>query len=127
MIVDGAKTVAMTEGYVRFLESVPRYTQDTSLRGKVGAALFLSTWAPVMRFIEVVVKATVDVERGGVVPGWVKTFVRFLVGWMWICHEVHALFWGRGDGLDEDGDLGGVDLRHRTHNLLGARHMPWSG
>ena len=58
-----------------------------------------------MDIIETIVSKTVDYKKGGVVPDWTKTLIRFLVAAMWLSHEVHALFWGRGDGEDGSQDV----------------------
>lgn len=84
-----------------------------------------------MTLMENIVKWTVDYERGGAAPSWAKTFVRFLVAAMWLSHEIHALVWGRGDGLDDctDWDVAewnAVDLERQRLDHSWAR-MPWTG
>ncbi|CAI6337030.1 unnamed protein product [Periconia digitata] len=127
LVLSGAKTVAITPRYLHHLQTIPTYIQGTSARRKTGAFLFLLIWSPVMQLIEITVQYTVDLERGGVVPSWVKTFVRFLVSFMWYSHEFHAFFWGRGDGLDEHSDLELMDLQSNVCHSSDSRRMPWGG
>jgi hypothetical protein len=85
-----------------------------------------------MGLMESIVQRTVDYERGGIAPGWVKTFVRFVVAAMWASHEIHALLWGRGDGLDNAKDTNLVDWNatdpeHQRQGIIQTSRMPWTG
>jgi len=132
LVLSGAKSVPLTPQYLHHLQMTPAYTQSRSIRKRIGASLFLAFWSPVMTLIEVIVKKTASLERGGAVPDWVKTFVRFLVASMWFSHEMHALLWGRGDGLDDAPDINvavhnAADLEPQIRGTAEIKGMPWTG
>ena len=123
----GAKTVTITPQYLQYLQEMPVYTGSTSQRTRIGASIFLFVWSPVMQLIEKIIKNTANLERGGVVPDWVKTLVRFLVSFMWFSHEVHALFWGRGDGMGDMEDVRVANPQNDIQSVSCETHMPWGG
>ncbi|KAF2789637.1 hypothetical protein K505DRAFT_312825 [Melanomma pulvis-pyrius CBS 109.77] len=97
----GAKEARMPPAYQQFLENIITYTPRKGLLSRIGAALFLAFWIPVMLAMERITKAGLKNSGESNAPTWVIIMVRLVVVSMWFYHDfIHAPIWGRGDGLD---------------------------
>lgn len=90
----------MPPTYQTFLASIPTYHPPEGPLPKLGAALFLAFWVPIMSLVEKITKASLRTRKDGNAPYWVIAMVRIVVLIMWLYHDyVHSPIWGRGDGL----------------------------
>lgn len=90
----------MPAPYQCFLERLSTYQPPSCLMPRIGAALFLALWLPIMRAMERLTKQSLKDRRTGTAPDWVVVVVRIVVITMWLHHDVvHAPIWGRGDGM----------------------------
>lgn len=88
----------MPAAYQEFLERIPRYPPPSEAVTRMGAAIFLGFWVPVMSAMERLTKASLRRSKTGNAPDWVVLIVRAVVIAMWLYHDyVHAPIWGRGD------------------------------
>lgn len=116
LIVHGATEASYPEDYQKYLRAIPVYKPPSGGPRRVGAALFLTVWVPIMALMEKITKAAIawNGDDSGNAPGAVIWLVRTIVMLMWWHHDhLHAPLWGRGDGLDQgDGAADGqrVDL-----------------
>jgi gliotoxin/aspirochlorine biosynthesis gamma-glutamylcyclotransferase len=103
--------------YCHFLNGIPTFQPLSTIRGKIGTALFLAFWGPVMASMEKLTKSTL--RKDGTVPTIVIYIVRLVIILMWCFHDyIHAPVWGRGDGLG--GNAGSVAHADELAWLLGA-------
>lgn len=99
-MIHGGQEAALPYYYQNYLENLPHYEPPTSTYRRIGAALFVSVWTPIIMFAEALTKATVNFDGNGNVPMFAKFVVRLILVAMWWHHDhVHAPIWGRGDGL----------------------------
>ncbi|KAF2106370.1 hypothetical protein BDV96DRAFT_507952 [Lophiotrema nucula] len=100
IMFQGGQEAALPNYYQRYLDNLPHFEPPKSAHRRIGAALFLSFWTPLMMFAEALTKATANSDGNGNVPKVTKLIVRFILVVMWWYHDhVHASIWGRGDGL----------------------------
>ncbi|MCJ1380196.1 hypothetical protein MMC17_003299 [Xylographa soralifera] len=104
IVTSGALEAQMPAEYQRYLRSISTYEPPSSWRGKMGAALFLSVWNPVMGLMEKITNMTL--RRDGYAPPlviWVSRRTMFLI---WFTHDIiFAPLCGRGDGHREAEDV----------------------
>ncbi|EHK21971.1 uncharacterized protein TRIVIDRAFT_170504 [Trichoderma virens Gv29-8] len=106
IVVQGAEEAHLPASYRSFLDTIPTYRPPKSAWRLVGAKIFLAIWVPVMMVAEWITNMTANSDGKGNCPRWVHGLVRFLLVAMWLHHDlVHARIFGRGDGLDESGDV----------------------
>jgi gliotoxin/aspirochlorine biosynthesis gamma-glutamylcyclotransferase len=106
LITTGAAEGRLPPEYQRYLNKLPYYNAPTHGFRRIGAALFLMIWIPIMTLMERITKMTVDKDGDGSAPLAVVRMVRACVVAMWWWHDhIHAPIWGRGDGR-EDVDWG---------------------
>ncbi|MCJ1352282.1 MAG: hypothetical protein MMC33_002266 [Icmadophila ericetorum] len=104
IITLGASEASLPLSYQSYLLSLPVYTPPQTPRGRLGAAIFLSVWGPVMELMEKITKATIR-EEDGYAPLMVIWLVRFAMWAIWVSHDlVFARVWGRGDGGEGEGE-----------------------
>ncbi|KAA8895462.1 hypothetical protein FN846DRAFT_969630 [Sphaerosporella brunnea] len=100
IIEDGAAESGLPVEYRGYLAEVGRYEGPRGLRRRLGAALFLAVWVPVMSIVHRLVEMTIGID--GLAPPGVRAVVRAVFVLMWLWHDyVHAPVWGRGDGAEE--------------------------
>ncbi|KAI1653952.1 hypothetical protein F4813DRAFT_372595 [Daldinia decipiens] len=100
LLREGAAESCMPISYQKFLAQLPVYHPPRKPFCRVGAAIFLAFWVPVMSIMERVTKASLKNRKTGTAPDWVIIMVRAVVWAMWSYHDfVHAPIWGRGDGM----------------------------
>ncbi|PGH15376.1 hypothetical protein AJ80_05560 [Polytolypa hystricis UAMH7299] len=115
LILDGAQEAHLPRAYRSYLCTIPTYQAPKTVWRMIGAALFLTVWIPIMTAVEKITTATANSDGKGNCPAWVKALVRLILIAMWFHHDfVHSRFWGRGDGLDEDGREIEEDLEKMT-------------
>ncbi|KAI1421996.1 hypothetical protein F5Y12DRAFT_661373 [Xylaria sp. FL1777] len=96
----GAEEAKMPRSYQTYLAQIPVYLKPTKLVTRIGAALFLAFWVPVMGLAEKITKASLKRSETGNAPIWVIALVRSIVFTMWLYHDFfHGPIWGRGDGM----------------------------
>ncbi|KAI1917597.1 hypothetical protein LOZ53_006195 [Ophidiomyces ophidiicola] len=109
LLIEGSHEAHLPSTYESFLYSIPSYQAPNSGWRKIGAALFLALWAPIMKVAEELTKATANSDGQGNCPAWVQGLVRLILVVMWFHHDfIHSKVWGRGDGLDQNGDAGDI-------------------
>jgi hypothetical protein len=90
----------MPRDYQQYLDSIPVYEPPRKRTGKLGAAIFLAIWGPVMSLMEKMTYATM--KKDGYAPRWVIILVRSIVMLLWFTHDAFfAPVFGRGDGYTE--------------------------
>ncbi|KAI1934438.1 hypothetical protein LOZ66_005906 [Ophidiomyces ophidiicola] len=109
LLIEGSHEAHLPSTYESFLYSIASYRAPNSGWRKIGAALFLALWAPIMKVAEELTKATANSDGQGNCPAWVQGLVRLILVVMWFHHDfIHSKVWGRGDGLDQNGDAGDI-------------------
>ncbi|MCJ1401063.1 hypothetical protein MMC11_004275 [Xylographa trunciseda] len=112
----GALEWHLPSRYRHYIGSLPTYTPSKHWRRRIGSAIFLAIWGPVMSLMEKLTNGTLQAD--GHVPDFVAWVVRSVVYTIWIFHDyVFAPIFGRGDGMDED-DWGDEKFE------LGGRFLP---
>ncbi|KAI1182817.1 hypothetical protein F5B17DRAFT_443929 [Nemania serpens] len=104
LIIDGAVEANYPDQYQQHLRNLISYHPPSDGYRRIGAALFLSIWVPVMALMEKVTKASIQMkgDKQGRAPNSVIWLVRAVMFAMWFHHDkLHAPIWGRGDGLDQ--------------------------
>jgi hypothetical protein len=83
-----------------YLTAWPIYVPKQSLRNRIGAAIYLAIFVPVMVIAEKLTKLTL--RSDGSVPMMVKLLVRAVLVIIWAVHDgIFAPIFGRGDGVDD--------------------------
>ncbi|KAF7176340.1 hypothetical protein CNMCM7691_002265 [Aspergillus felis] len=104
LIVDGAQAAEIPRSYIEHIQrKYPCYQPKLEPWARIGAALFLAFWTPLLTLLSILTRATARTGPGenGHVPDGVRALVRFAMYCMWWVHDVlWAGIWGRGDGLD---------------------------
>ncbi|KAK8092441.1 uncharacterized protein PG998_014926 [Apiospora kogelbergensis] len=106
LIIDGAAEADYPHEYQEYLQGLPFYKPAKQLYRRIGAALFLSIWVPIMNLMEMITNFAISGsgDASGNAPPVVIFLVRTALSVMWLHHDyVHAPLWGRGDGLEESG------------------------
>ena len=99
IVATGACEADLPAYYRAYLDAIRVYEPLKGRRGRVGAAIFLAVWGPVMELLERVTNATMGED--GYVPRVVVWLVRGTIWVIWLVHDVFfAPLVGRGDGLD---------------------------
>lgn len=88
--------------YRDYLAALPAYEPPERGYRRVGAAIFSAIWVPIMQVMEFVTKKLVGTDGEGHSPFYVVALVRLAVWAMWFHHGLHAVIWGRGDGMDQE-------------------------
>ncbi|EGE04731.1 gliotoxin biosynthesis protein GliK [Trichophyton equinum CBS 127.97] len=105
LILDGAQAANFPSSYIeRIRQKYPCYQPPSTAWERMGAALFLAFWTPVMSLLSTLTHSTARTGPGkdGHVPPAVRALVRFAMLAMWWLHDtIWAGIWGRGDGLDQ--------------------------
>ncbi|OTA66115.1 hypothetical protein K449DRAFT_431589 [Hypoxylon sp. EC38] len=104
LIIDGASESNYPTDYQNYLKALPSYQKPARGSARIGAALFLSIWVPIMMLMERITKMAISWhgDEAGNAPHFVIWLVRVTVMSMWWYHDhIHAPLWGRGDGLDQ--------------------------
>ncbi|CAI6334287.1 unnamed protein product [Periconia digitata] len=97
----GANEADMPHSYQKFLKNILTYTPPTAAMPRLGAAIFLAFWIPVMSVMEKITKSSLKRSGEAEAPTWVVLMVRVVVHSMWLYHDyVHSPIWGRGDGME---------------------------
>lgn len=108
LVTTGAQEAQLPRPYQTFLDSIAVYDPPRSRRGKIGAALFLSIWGPVMGWMEKITKGSL--REDGYAPMLVIGLVRAVMVLIWVSHDgVFAPVFGRGDGVREGVGEGEVE------------------
>ena len=96
-MIQGAREAGLPAAYSRVLEEIEVYVPPEMGRAKVGAAVFLAVWGPVMGLMERITKSTLGDD--GDAPLLVVWLVRATVWLVWLTHDFFfAPLCGRGDG-----------------------------
>ena len=94
----GSWEAQLPRKYQLFLECIPVYQPPVSRRGKIGAAIFLAFWGPVMGMLEKITKASIGDD--GLAPVFVVWLARCIMMMIWITYDaVFRPLFGCGDGL----------------------------
>ncbi|EFE39248.1 gliotoxin biosynthesis protein GliK [Trichophyton verrucosum HKI 0517] len=105
LILDGAQAANFPPSYIeRIRQKYPCYQPPSTAWERMGAAIFLAFWTPVMSLLSTLTHSTARTGPGkdGHVPPAVRALVRFAMLAMWWLHDtIWAGIWGRGDGLDQ--------------------------
>jgi hypothetical protein len=105
--LDGALETELPFEYREYLENIPVYKPLSSRLGKLGGAVFLALWGPVMGLMEKITNETI--RDDGYAPPFVIWMVRTTMFLIWFTHDwVFAPLIGRGDGRNF-GDIVCVD------------------
>ncbi|KAI1176303.1 hypothetical protein F4777DRAFT_547106 [Nemania sp. FL0916] len=105
LIIDGAAEASYPESYQRHLKNLVSYQPPSKGYRRVGAAIFLLIWTPVMALMEMMTKSSIKMkdDKQGRAPDFIIWLVRTVMFVMWWHHDnIHAPIWGRGDGIDQN-------------------------
>ena len=102
-MVQGAKELLLPGSYFEHLKDLKHYHEPKSKTARLGAAIFLAIWVPIMSGAEGLTKFSANFDGRGNVPEFVRIVVRLILRIMWLHHDaIHAPLWGRGDGLENE-------------------------
>ncbi|PLB41561.1 uncharacterized protein BDW47DRAFT_99290 [Aspergillus candidus] len=94
LIVNGAAEHDLPVSYRRYLAQLPPY-RATTLRQKIGRAVFTAVWAPL--FLPILVLKQVFAGPDGRSPAWLVSYERLVLPSMWWSYD-HVFFRIFGDG-----------------------------
>ncbi|KAI1120238.1 hypothetical protein F5Y10DRAFT_283460 [Nemania abortiva] len=108
LIIDGAAEANYPIQYQQHLRNLVSYQPPIKRYRRIGAAIFLSIWVPVIALMENVTRVSLRIkgDKQGRAPDVIIWLVRTIMFIMWWDHDnIHAPIWGRGDGLDQSAQL----------------------
>ncbi|KAL9084058.1 MAG: hypothetical protein Q9165_008259 [Trypethelium subeluteriae] len=99
IITTGALEAQMPQDYQRYLEAIGVYQGPHKAKTRIGAAIFLALFGPVMQAMEMLTKSSI--KPNGYAPRLVIWLVRWTVVMIWVLHDtIFAPIFGRGDGRE---------------------------